>query len=198
MEQHIHNLDVCNWVIGTTPASAQGTGGRQVRTESRFGNIFDHHAVEFTYPDGTVMQSDCRQIPGCVNEVREVIVGTEGIAELSAVSCQITKAGQLIWETKRASKADRANPYRAEHVDLWAAIENDLAYNEAATGADATLTAILGRLASYSGKRISWDEASASERVLTTDAEDWQATAPVQPRPDGSYEILIPGVTRVL
>lgn len=97
VEQHIHNLDVCNWVHGCQPVSAQGMGGRQVRTGPRFGNIFDHHAVEYTYDDGVVMQSFCRQIRGCKNDVREVIVGTDREAELSHVSCRISAAGTTIW-----------------------------------------------------------------------------------------------------
>src|SRR5882757_826589 len=78
-EQHVHNIDVCNWIKQAHPTEAQGMGGRQVRTGKEYGNIFDHHAVEFTYADGTKMLSQCRQIPGCENLVAEFAHGTCGI-----------------------------------------------------------------------------------------------------------------------
>ena len=54
VEQHVHFLDVCAWVMQEKyPAAATGTGGRQVRTGPEFGNIFDHHAVIYEYADGT-------------------------------------------------------------------------------------------------------------------------------------------------
>ena len=78
-EQHVHNLDVCNWIKNGHPVEAQGMGGRQVRTGKEYGNIFDHHAVEYTYADGTKMFSQCRQIPGCANAVQEHAHGTKGV-----------------------------------------------------------------------------------------------------------------------
>jgi predicted dehydrogenase len=82
VEQHVHNLDACNWIKGDHPIEAQGMGGRQVRTGKEYGNIFDHHAVEFTYADGMKMFSQCRQIPGCANEVAEHAHGTRGVLNL--------------------------------------------------------------------------------------------------------------------
>ena len=197
-EQHIHNLDVCNWVKGETPKSAQGMGGRQVRTDKRFGNIFDHHAVIYTYADGTKMHSYCRQIPGCKNLVAEQIDGSDGAAELGTGPAQLTRRGEVIWATPRRRPKDYVSPYQVEWNAIVDAILNDLPHNEAEYGATSTMTAIMGRLATYSGKVIEWDEALGSDISITTDAESWDAPAPVKSLSDGSYRIPIPGVTKVL
>jgi predicted dehydrogenase len=198
-EQHIHNLDICNWVKEDHPVSAEGMGGRQVRTDKRFGNIFDHHAVIYTYEDGSKMHSYCRQMPGCQKLVAEQIEGTEGVAELGTGKCSLTSAsGETIWETPRKRPDDYESPYQVEWNAIVDAVLNDVPCNEAEYGATSTMTAILGRLATYSGQVVPWDEAFASEKVLTTDAESWDAEAPLQPNSDGSYRIPIPGVTKVL
>ena len=202
-EQHIHNLDVCNWVAGDHPVSATGMGGRQVRTDKRFGNIFDHHAVIFTYPDGTQMHSYCRQIPGCERLVAEQFEGTQGSAELGTGACSLIKrdgsgTATPLWQTPRKRPAGYMSPYQVEWNVLVDAILNDRPHNEAEYGAMSTMTAILGRMATYSGVKIDWDDAFASERRLTTDAESWDAEAPIKPLSDGSYRIPIPGVTKVL
>jgi myo-inositol 2-dehydrogenase/D-chiro-inositol 1-dehydrogenase len=198
-EQHIHNLDIGNWVKGDLPVTAEGMGGRQVRTDKRFGNIFDHHAVIYTYPDGVKMHSYCRQIRGCKNLVAEQIEGTEGVALLGTSGCSLTSTdGKTIWETPRRRGADYISPYQVEWNVMVDAVLNDVPHNEAEYGATSTMTAVLGRLATYSGQVISWDEAFASEKVLTTDAETWDAPAPIGPLSDGSYRIPIPGVTKVL
>ena len=100
VEQHIHNLDVGNWIHGATPVEAQGMGGRQVRTGKEYGEIFDHHAVEFTYADGTKMFSQCRHIEGCDSEVREHAHGTKGTLDIDdgAGGLVATKDGK--WRSK--------------------------------------------------------------------------------------------------
>jgi predicted dehydrogenase len=76
-EQHIHNIDVVNWFKGGYPVKAQGMGGRQVRKGKEYGEIFDHHYVEFTYADGSILNSQCRHIPGTMSKVDELLVGTK-------------------------------------------------------------------------------------------------------------------------
>ena len=193
-EQHVHNLDVCNWVKGAHPIKAEGMGGRQVRTGKQYGNIYDHHAVIYTYADGTTMQSYCRQIPGCHNRVAEIVEGTKGHAELDSVRCSLMSGSDTIWQSERGGK----NPYQVENDVLYHAIRNNLPHNEAETGALSTMTAILGRMATYSGQVIEWDKALASELRLTTDAEDWMSDAPVQPLEDGGYRIAAPGKSKVV
>ena len=77
-EQHIHNLDVINWFKGGYPVKAQGMGGRQVRKGKENGEIFDHHYVEFQYADGSILNSQCRHIPGTMSKVDELFIGTKG------------------------------------------------------------------------------------------------------------------------
>lgn len=198
-EQHIHNLDICNWAKQALPVSAEGMGGRQVRTDKRFGNIFDHHAVVYSYEDGTKLHSYCRQMPGCQRLIAEFIEGTEGTAELGTGRCTLTsRTGETIWASPRKRGPDYANPYQVEWDTLIDAIMHDNPHNEAEYGATSTMTAILGRFATYSGTEVAWDDAFASEKVMTTDAESWDAEPPIKPLSDGSYRIAIPGVTKVL
>ncbi|HUY90758.1 MAG TPA: Gfo/Idh/MocA family oxidoreductase [Pirellulales bacterium] len=197
-EQHIHNLDVCNWIVQAHPLEAEGMGGRQVRTGKEYGDIFDHHAVEFTYADDVKMFSQCRQTPGCSNRVTEHARGTSARADLGGGTCSIVRGGETIWKSQRARGGKGPNPYQVEHDVLFDAIRNDKPHNEAESGAISTMTAILGRLATYSGKRITWDDAFESEIKLTTDAERWDAAAPTLADERGFYPVAVPGVARVV
>ena len=183
---------------GAIPVEAQGMGGRQVRTGKEFGNIFDHHAVEFTYADGTKMFSQCRQIPGCASSVAESAHGTRGLRESQCDARRAVRRWQEQVARDPAAKGYENNAYQAEHDALFDAIRNDKPYNEAEYGATSTMTAILGRMATYSGQIVKWDEAMQSTESMTVDAEEWDAAAPVQPDADGRYAIAIPGVTKVV
>lgn len=197
-EQHVHNIDVCNWIKQAYPVLAEGMGGRQVRTGKEYGNIFDHHAVEFTYADGTKMFSQCRQIPGCQNRVAEFVEATEGEAALDGVRSTLAKAGKKFWRPERPRGEKNMSAHQLEHFVLFDSIVNDKPQNEAEYGALSTMTAIMGRFATYSGKVINWDEALASDRVLTVDAESLNDPAPISPLPDGGYAIPMPGITSVV
>ena len=195
-EQHVHNLDVCNWVKQEHPIEAKGVGGRQVRTGKEYGNIFDHHAVEFTYADGTKLFSQCRQIPGCDSRVAESLHGTRSIADFIGPRATFKTNGKIIWRSGRP--APGVNPYQTEHDALFDAIRNSQPHNEAEYGAHSTMTAILGRMATYSGKAVTWDAAFQSAQKLTTDAETWDAEPPILPNSDGSYPVAIPGRTKIV
>ncbi|WP_437222133.1 Gfo/Idh/MocA family protein [Planctomicrobium sp. SH661] len=158
VEQHIHNLDVGNWIANAHPVSAEGIGGRQVRTGKEFGNIFDHHTVEYTYADGTKMYSQCRQIPGCQKRVAEFVEATEGQAELGGNRFALLRGEEKVWQPGRKDSGKKISPYQVEHNVLFEAIVQDKPHNEAENGAYSTLTAIMGRLATYSGQLIRWDE----------------------------------------
>ena len=195
VEQHVHNIDVCNWVMGTHPVEANGMGGRQYRNGREHGEIFDHHFVEYTYEDGAKMYSQCRHIPDCWNKVAEDVLGTKGVAELSQRRCSITgTAGE--WSKRRAR--DQGNPYQIEHDVLFDCIRNDKPHNEAEYGALSTMTAILGRMATYSGKVVRWEEAINSQLALVPDRYAWDGTPPVVPDRDGVYPCAVPGVTKAL
>jgi hypothetical protein len=150
--------------------------------------------VEFTYADGTKMWSQCRQIPGCSNQVAEVVQGSAGTMKLDARGAQLDIAGKKVWRSKGAKKKSE---YQVEHDVLFDAIRNDKPHNEAEYGATSTMTGVLGRMATYSGKVVTWDEAMASNQQLTIDAEAWDAPSRTQPDAFGKYPIAIPGVTPV-
>jgi predicted dehydrogenase len=190
VEQHIHNLDVGNWIMGGPPAAAQGQGGRLVRRGPDHGEIFDHHMVEYTYPGGTKMLSQCRHMPGTWTHVSEYAHGTLGTCHLDAARIT-TEAGT--W----AFGDERPDPYQVEHDELFHAIRADRPYNEATYGAHSTLTAIMGRMATYSGKIVTWEDALNSELDLSPKVYAWDADPRVLPGPDGRYPIAVPGVSRV-
>jgi len=192
VEQHIHNLDVANWVLNGYPVKARGMGGRQVRTGKEFGEIYDHHAVEFFYENGATNFSQCRHIRGCWSNVSEHAVGSKGICDVSGYS--IKPKGGEGWRYKGKDK----DPYQVEHDDLFAAIRNNQPYNEAFNGAKSTMTAILGRLATYSGVEVSWEDALNSTVDLHPDSYSWDTTPKTLAGPDGFYPVAIPGKTKVV
>lgn len=194
VEQHIHNLDVGNWMHGAHPVEAQGMGGRQVRTGKENGQIFDHHAVEYTFADGTKMFSQCRQIDGCTSEVREHAHGTKGTLDIDDGAGGFFATKDKKWTAKGAKRDN----HHQEHHDLFAALRDGRMYNEVQYGAEATLTAILGRLATYSGKTISWDDAFNKGTDLSPHTYDFAATPPVIPDENGYYPVAVPGKTQVL
>lgn len=156
-EQHVHNLDVINWAKKAHPVRCFGSGGREVRKDPAFGHIFDHHDVHYEYADGSWMFSQCRQIPGCLGDVSEHVIGTKGKADMDGGRWAI-EAGK-----KWRFDGDRNNPYQTEHDDLFASIRAGKVLNEGQFVAESTLTAIMGRMATYSGKMITWEQALNSD-----------------------------------
>jgi myo-inositol 2-dehydrogenase / D-chiro-inositol 1-dehydrogenase len=193
-EQHIHNLDVINWVKNSYPVRCHGMGGRQVRTGKQYGEIFDHHAVEFEYADGSRNFSQCRHIRGCWSSVSEHVIGTKGTCDVGGH----TITGANAWRLSREDRERGKNPYQQEHDDLFAAIRNDKPFNEAVNGAMSSLTAIMGRMATYSGKVIEAKEVLESAHALVPSSYDWNGIPPTQPDENGFYPIAIPGATNVV
>jgi len=196
LEQHIHNIDVANWFIGEYPISAQGMGGRQVRNGKDHGEIFDHHFVEYTYPSGAVVASQCRHQPDTMNKVSEFFQGTKGTVSTFGDNAIIRSWDKkLIFEHRGK---DDPNPYQVEHIKLFESIRSGGVIADAENGAKSTMSAIIGRMATYSGKVIKWEEAMQSELSLAPDNLNWDSPAPVQPMADGSYAIPTPGKTIVM
>jgi predicted dehydrogenase len=194
VEQHVHDLDVMNWIAQGHPVEANGMGGRQVRISKDHGEIFDHHAVEYTYADGTKMFSFSRHIKNCWNSFSEHAHGTKGTA-----SIQGHGIAELFVDGKEPQKWDRGpDGHQVEHDDLFAAIDAGTPYNELGWGADASMTAILGRMATYSGKIVTWDEAVASEIDTSPSGYSFNDTPQPRPGPDGIYPCAMPGVTRAV
>lgn len=191
VEQHIHNIDVANWFIGDYPVSAQGMGGREVRDGKDHGHIFDHHFVEFTYPNGQVIASQCRHIPNTMSRVDEFFQFSEGTVHAGA-GLMRDWAGSTVYDH---DSTNDPNPYQVEHDDLFAAIRSGNPINDTEVGAKATLSAIMGRMATYSGKVITWEDAMNNETLLVPDNLDWDVDPPVMPDENGRYPVAIPGVT---
>jgi predicted dehydrogenase len=192
-EQHIHNLDVINWFKGGYPVKAQGFGGRQVRKSKEHGEIFDHHYVEFHYADGSILNSQCRHMPGTSSKVDELLVGTKG-----KIYCDAARITDLRGKTIfQFDKSKERNPYQTEHDELFAAIaKGEYKYADAENGAYSTMTSILGRMATYSGQIVDWDKAINSGLNLHPSVYAFDAAAPVNPGPDGFYPVPVPGVTK--
>jgi predicted dehydrogenase len=190
VEQHIHNMDVVNWVLDAYPVSAQGMGGRAVRTGKDHGQIYDHHMVEFTYANGHKMISQCRHIPECWDQVSEHVHGTKGYADISAGRIFDLSGKELFHST-----ADRGG-HQQEHHDLFADLRSGTIPNEGQYGAKSTMTAILGRLATYTGKMLKWEDAiNSNVRLADIDKlRSMNDAAPVQPDANGKYPIALPGV----
>ncbi len=189
LEQHIHNIDVINWAKNAYPIRAQGQGGRLVRNGPDHGQIFDHHFVEFEYADGSRLYSQCRHQPGW-NSVSEHAQGTKGSVDISKYVIQ----GAENWRYQ----GNEPNPYQQEHHVLFDAIRNDKPFNEAENGALSTLTAILGRMCTYSNEVLTAEQALASNLDLAPDNLTWESTPPVLPDENGKYPIPEPGKTIVL
>ncbi len=194
VEQHIHNIDVFNWVKGAFPVSAQGMGGRQVRTGKEYGEIFDHHYVEFKYADGTILNSQCRHIKGCMSKVSETIVGTKGLADFDSGGAINDHKGNSIYKHR---DKDDPNPYQVEHDELFASIRNGGVINDLHYGAMSTMSSILGRYATYSGLEVKMDDALASNIQLMPAVNSWSDNPPVMPDSDGFYPIAVPGKSLV-
>ncbi|MBW7892216.1 MAG: Gfo/Idh/MocA family oxidoreductase [Chitinophagaceae bacterium] len=192
-EQHIHNIDVVNWFKGGYPVKAQGMGGREVRTGKDYGEIFDHHYVEFHYADGSVLNSQCRHQPKTMSKVDELVVGTKGKIFMGAANI-VDHKGKVLYQYDRSKEN---NPYQTEHDELFAAVaKGQFKFADAENGAKSTMTSILGRMATYSGQVIEWDKAINSGINLQPAEYAWTATPPIVPNADGFYPVAIPGVTR--
>ncbi len=190
LEQHIHNIDVANWFIGDYPIYAQGMGGRQVRKGKDYGEIFDHHFVEFTYPSGAVISSQCRHIPGTMSRVDEVFQGTKGSLEIG--KGEITDLeGRSKYKYPRLGQDP--NPYQVEHNLLFKSIREGKVIADAENGAMSTLTAILGRMATYTGKKITLEQAMNSKLQLMPEEVTWDTLPPSLPDANGKYAIPTPG-----
>ena len=182
VEQHVHNIDVINWAMGTLPKNVMGMGGRQARTKPEFGNIFDHFAVEYEYPNGVRMSSYCRQTKGAAERVEERIVGTKGVSVSTSSSTRIT--GETPW----TFEADEINPYVQEHIDLIASIRDGKPLNEGRQIAESTLSAIIGRMSAYTGRAMSWEWVMNSSKLDLSPAKYEFGPNPVDP-------VAIPGTT---
>jgi predicted dehydrogenase len=178
VEQHLHNIDVCNWFMGTHPVEVVASGGAAWRPrEEEYGNIYDHLHADFVYPNGVHMSSHCRQFrnPAAQN-VSERIVGSKGVID----------SGDL-----RGAKLP-VDPYVQEHTDMMNSILGKGPYiNESMTVAESTMTCLMGREAAYSGEKVTWDMMMNSKLDILPKSFDYKDPVPVPPLPvPGSYKFV--------
>ncbi|MFZ4574424.1 MAG: Gfo/Idh/MocA family protein [Phycisphaerales bacterium] len=186
VEQHVHNLDVINWVMGGPPVRCVGLGGRQSRTGEEYGHIFDHFCIEYEYANGACLTSMCRQIEGTPGRVEEIVVGSKGTLKTTAGRSEIT--GANAWK----SPEEKTNPYVQEHVHLLQSIRGEGAkLNEARRIAESTLTAIMGRMSCYTGQPVSWDFAMKESKLDLTPPS--VAFGPLPPT-----SVAMPGKTKLV
>ncbi len=190
-EQHIHNIDVGNWFMGQHPVKAVGMGGRTKRVGKDWGEIYDHHYVEYTFANGTIMNSQCKHWDKTWSKVSETIIGTKGTATAGVIK---DLTGKIIWRFR----GENNNPYQTEHDVLVKHIIENKPINNAHYTAEATLTAIMGRMATYSGQEVTWEQALNSDLDTMPKVLAWNADPGPKMGADGLYPAPIPGVTKVL
>ncbi len=166
VEQHVHYLDVSAWIMGGYPSKAIGMGGRQVRTDAMYGNIYDHHSVTYEYESGARLFSNCRQQVGCRNESSCHVQGAKGTAEVSERKFRITSDETWTFDEKKK------NMYQVEHDELFAGIRSGQPLNNGEYMAKSTMLAIMGRMATYTGKEITWEQAMNSKQDLSPENYD--------------------------
>ena len=189
VEQHVHNIDVANWVMGATPIRAVGSGGRASRVQPVYGHIYDHFAVDFEYPNGVHITSMSRQIQGARGRVGEWFQGTKGRAQTGESSPHRIE-GQNAYEWQRPEAF--VQPMQQEHNDLVASIKAGNPINDLKRIAESTLTAIMGREAAYTGQVIEWDSLMTADQYLAPSGLDTISFGPLATPP-----VPVPGRTVV-
>jgi predicted dehydrogenase len=187
VEQHVHYLDTCAWAMGGYPVKAVGMGGRQVRVGKEYGNIYDHHSVVYEYADGARLVSNTRQQAKCWNTMSAQVHGTKGTANLTDTRRSrlfITgEGGGRKWTYTGKHK----NMYQVEHDLLFAGIRAGKPLNNGEYMANSTLLAIMGRMATYTGREVTWKQAQESTEDLSPKKYEWGEIA--------MPEVALPGVT---
>ncbi|MBN1912708.1 MAG: Gfo/Idh/MocA family oxidoreductase [Pirellulales bacterium] len=192
VEQHVHSLDKALWAMGDVPpVQAWGTGGRTFF--DREGDIYDHYAVVYEYPNGVKVHSYCRQQDGCFDDVSDDFIGTKGHVHFDSFTAQME--GQTNWDRRR-KRGEFAAMYQNEHNALFKAIRTNEPINHGDYMANSTMMAILGRMVGATGKRITWEQAMNSKQVLAPAEYTWDATPPTTPDKDGKYPLTYPGITK--
>jgi predicted dehydrogenase len=184
VEQHIHSLDKMLWAMkDQPPVRATGTGGRQQRTDPKYGHIYDHFNVVYEWENGVKCFANCRQQGNCAGDVSDHIFGTKGVCDVM----KGTITGANPWRYPKDAKRD--NMYQVEHEELFASIRAGKPINNGDYMTKSTLMAIMGRMSAYTGKVITWDMALNSKEDLTPSSYDINAKLAVPP-------VAVPGVTK--
>lgn len=189
VEQSVHSLDMMSWALSDVlPLRATGTGGRQTRVDPKYGNIYDHFAVEFDYPDNVKAFHFTRQQAGTTPRNSVDILGTDGNASIQ-IGSAYTISGKKNWKYN----GKKNNMYQTQHDELFAAIRAGKEINDGEWAANSSMLAVLGRMVGYSGQSISWEEALQSNQQLGPDPKDYDWDLVLKMPPPA-----VPGTTKVL
>ena len=184
VEQQVHNMDVINWAMKGHPVKAVGQGGRIGRREgepNEVGHIYDLFCIEFEYENGVPMYSYCSHVPGTTQDVSETVIGTKGVAKLRDARDGCRVNGTNVFERPRQGYI---GPYVQEHIDLMKSIADGKPVDELTAVAESTLTAIMGRMAVYTGKPVTWKQALAGKSTMPENLKiDMKLDCPPVPRP---------------
>lgn len=187
VEQHVHFLDICSWVMKDEyPAWAMGLGGRQVLNGPEYGNIYDHFSIVYEYANGTRLYSNCRQQPGCKNDISALVLGSKGRARLAEGKKGLNIHAGTDWTYTGPSN----DFYQTEHDQLFASIRGGKPLNHGNYMAKSTLLAIMGRMAAYTGQLVTWEKALTSQEDLSPPEYRWDIRLPDPP-------VAIPGKTKL-
>jgi predicted dehydrogenase len=199
VEQAVHEIDIANWMNkDVPPVKANGLGGRQVRIGCGNGQIFDHHFVEYTYDDGARHYAQAKQQPGGWAHVSDNVHGSKGMLTVGSGPYGMGGSADYSGGERRSRRTRMTSPYRQEHQDLVDAIRSGTPLNDGHHGAISSMTAVLGRMATYSGDEVTWEEATQSTLDLAPGLDQYTlaSTPPVVPDADGNYPIAVPGTTK--
>jgi myo-inositol 2-dehydrogenase / D-chiro-inositol 1-dehydrogenase len=187
----IHCLDKASWALqDVSPKQAWGIGGRQVCVEPMYGDVFDHQAIVYEYANGVRVFGYCRDIPGCYNEVSDVILGTKGRALLPN---KPRIEGAKPWRYKGPTPS----MYDVEHQELFAAIRAGKPIDNGNYMCTSAMLGVLAQMACYSGQQVTWDQAMKSEQSFALPRYGWDVEPPVKPGANGRYPTAMPGITRL-
>ena len=186
VEQAVHSLDFMSWAMGDEmPVSAVGSGGRQVRVDPIYGNIYDHFAITYEYANGAKGFHFSRQQPNCENSYKAEIFGSDGIARAFA-SGEHSIRGRRNWDYE----GEENQMYQTQHDELFASIRSGMPINDGEFMAKSTLIGIMGRMAAYTGRKVTYEMALNSSEALGPEINDWSMV------PDADLlQVAMPGVT---
>ena len=189
-EMMVHSLDLMSWAMGDRmPIRATGTGGRQVRVQEIFGNVYDHFAIEYEYADAVKAYHFSRQQEGCSNTNHVHIAGTEGVGYIENGPGLHRISGKNNW----TYSGETNNMYDTQHQELFASIRNGKPINDGEKMANSSMLGVLGRMVAYTGQTLTWEEAMASTEVVGPPMDQYSRNLKWT-----DHGIAKPGITKFL
>jgi|SRR5665647_470539 len=198
IEQAIHSIDMLSWAMGDeAPVSISGTGGRQKRTDKKYGNVYDHFGITYEYANGTKAYVFCRQQDGTTPSYAVELTGSEGKCLVDCRTGLHEITGENPWKYADDTKFTDANAYKktnvknmyqVEHDELFASIRSGNPINDGEWMTRSNLLAMAGRMAAYTGETISYEQALSSMDMLFPGKISW----------DTKYDlpVAVPGITK--